>query len=489
MTSQRNFLVGVASSGWTALVGLLAVPWYIRYLGIESYGMIGVYLTLQNLFVLLDLGLSPTVSREIARASVEGNLQYARNLVRSMSVIFVTAGVLVSAILVALSPLIASRWLNAAELPPGDVLISIALSAVTVGARWPATLYSSVLYGARRADIAGGITMVTTTVASLGAVLVLAWVESSLRAFFVWQIVVGIVHSAAMGNAARRALGGIQGRFEWMTVRSIWRFSAAMAGVATTGILFSQIDKIVLIRTTTLDQIAHYTIATSLSGMLYRLITPVFNVVYPELSTLAQHGSSREVSSYYISSTRRFLGYIFPVAMLLVVCATPILTIWIGDPDVVAPTSTLVVLLTSGTALHCAMYFPYSLQLAQGALKVPLTINLILSAIFFPAVIVLSSSYGVLGAASAWLILHSLYFVLCTRLTAPLLPPGGSVTWVTRSVAPPLLVSICFGLLAFGMSRTTDAPIAQLAIGVLCAIGSLATGVFVLRPRPSGASA
>ena len=48
-------------------MGFVFVPVYISYLGIEAYGLIGLFATLQAWLSLLDLGLSPTLNREMAR--------------------------------------------------------------------------------------------------------------------------------------------------------------------------------------------------------------------------------------------------------------------------------------------------------------------------------------------------------------------------------------------------------------------------------------
>ena len=48
------------------------MPLYVRYLGIEAYGVVGLLGLLQGLASVLDLGLTTTVGREVARMSVVG---------------------------------------------------------------------------------------------------------------------------------------------------------------------------------------------------------------------------------------------------------------------------------------------------------------------------------------------------------------------------------------------------------------------------------
>jgi len=82
-----NLLAGLTNSAWTALIGVLATPFYLHYLGIESYGLIGFFTTLLTLLQLLDLGLSPTMNREAARHAAVGDLRGVRHLLRSLELV------------------------------------------------------------------------------------------------------------------------------------------------------------------------------------------------------------------------------------------------------------------------------------------------------------------------------------------------------------------------------------------------------------------
>ena len=66
---RRNVVANYIGSFCQALLGFLFVPLYIKYLGIESYGLIGLSVSLSALLRLADLGLSSTLSREFARCS------------------------------------------------------------------------------------------------------------------------------------------------------------------------------------------------------------------------------------------------------------------------------------------------------------------------------------------------------------------------------------------------------------------------------------
>jgi O-antigen/teichoic acid export membrane protein len=89
-------------------MGLAFIPVYIKYLGIEAYGLISIFALLQAWLTLLDMGMTPARSREMARFTGGAhNAQLIRDLLRSIEIIGFGM-----AILVALGIWAASEWLR-----------------------------------------------------------------------------------------------------------------------------------------------------------------------------------------------------------------------------------------------------------------------------------------------------------------------------------------------------------------------------------------
>jgi hypothetical protein len=63
---KLNTLANYAGRFWLNLLSFLLVPVYLHYLGVEAYGLIGAFYAVISFINLLDLGLSTTVSREVA---------------------------------------------------------------------------------------------------------------------------------------------------------------------------------------------------------------------------------------------------------------------------------------------------------------------------------------------------------------------------------------------------------------------------------------
>ena len=98
-------------------MGLAFIPLYIRYLGVEAYGLIGLFAILQAWLSLLDMGMTPTLNREMARYTSGAHSQQSiRNLLRSLEVLCAGLAILISISVWAASDFLASDWLRTHDL-------------------------------------------------------------------------------------------------------------------------------------------------------------------------------------------------------------------------------------------------------------------------------------------------------------------------------------------------------------------------------------
>jgi O-antigen/teichoic acid export membrane protein len=250
--------------------------------------------------------------------------------------------------------------------------------------------------------------------------------------------------------AAWRVVGRVKNiRFDVNELKKIWRFSVGMSGVAVSATVFTQLDKLILSKTLGLEEFGSYMLATVVASGLYVLIMPMFNAIYPRLSTLVVTGETETLTDIYRWGTRLLTAALFPIAMVLAVFSEDLIYIWTGNLDIAHRVAPVVSVLVIGSALHGIMFFPYALQLAYGMSRLPLTINALLMTVLVPLTIFLSLKYGALGGAMAWLALHVLYILLGTWLTHRHLLKGVGMTWFLQDVLMPLSLSTIVGLVGF----------------------------------------
>ena len=89
MSIRVNIISNFSGSIWNTAIALLAVPIYLDYLGIEAYALIGFYTLLLTIFSILDMGLSPTMAREMAIfVKDKGQVSKMRDFARTLEIVY-----------------------------------------------------------------------------------------------------------------------------------------------------------------------------------------------------------------------------------------------------------------------------------------------------------------------------------------------------------------------------------------------------------------
>lgn len=468
MTLGRNLLAGLANSGWSALVGFAVVPFYLKYLGMEAYGLIGFFMTAQVMFQLLDMGMAPTMNREVARCSASGQLRDAGRLLHTLAVIYWCVAIVIGLVVVLLAPVIATHWLKSKDLSNQSVVNALMLMGLVVASRWPIGLYQGALIGAQRMTISSAVNMFMVALGSVGTVLILAFVSPTIEAFFAWQAFVGLVYAVTLRRVTWRVIGTSEAnRFDTAELKRIWRFTAGMSAIGLTGLVFSQLDKVILSKVLALEDFGHYMLASVVVSGLYILITPVFNLIYPRFSASVAKGDLDELKKQYRLGTRLLASVLFPAAMLLAVFAQDIVYVWTGNLQVAISTAPVIALLASGSALHGVMHFPYALQLAYGATRLSLTIYLALIVVMLPLLAFLPLKFGTVGGGAAWLAVLIFYMLFGTWYMHRRLLTGLAISWLGREVGIALLLSVTVGACLYQLnSSSSDDLYIKLAGGI-----------------------
>jgi O-antigen/teichoic acid export membrane protein len=241
-----------------------------------------------------------------------------------------------------------------------------------------------------------------------------------------------------------------------------------MSAIGLTGLVFSQLDKVILSKVLALEDFGHYMLASVVVSGLYILITPVFNLIYPRFSASVAKGDLGELTKLYRLGTRLLASILFPAAMLLAVFAKDIVYVWTGNLQVATSTAPVIALLASGSALHGLMHFPYALQLAYGATRLSLTIYLALIVVMLPLLAFLPLKFGTVGGGAAWLAVLIFYMLFGTWYMHRRLLPGQGLHWLGRDVGIPLLLSMAVGACLWQLDSTYfDDVFVKLTGGVL----------------------
>ena len=93
---KRNLIANFLGKFWAACISLVFIPVYIRFIGIESFGLVGFYATLLAMLSVFDLGLSTTLNREMARLSaLPDSAREMRDLLKTLQSVYWAGALLI----------------------------------------------------------------------------------------------------------------------------------------------------------------------------------------------------------------------------------------------------------------------------------------------------------------------------------------------------------------------------------------------------------
>lgn len=444
MSLKKNVIANYLGQGWTALMGIVFMPVYIHYMGIEAYGLIGIFAILQAWLSLLDMGMTPALSREMARYTGGAhNAQSIRDLLRSVEFIGFSVAILTALGVWYVSGWLASDWLKAEKLDVAVVAKAFAVMGVVTALRFIENIYRSSLVGLQKQVMLNAITSGLATLRSLGAVGVLIWVAPTIEAFFVWQGIISAVTVTIFAIILYKALplSSQGGRFSWPELIKIWRFAAGIMAITLLSFLLMQTDKILLSRFLTLEHFGYYALAAMVTSSLYMLVTPIDQAFFPRFTALASQEDQFSLKATYHMGSQLITVLVGAPAIVLIAFGDIILSVWTRDAALAKSIAPLLTVMSLGTLLNCFMHMPYQLQLAHGWTRLAIYTNIILVLILVPAIFWIAPKYGAIGVAWVWVVLNASYMIFAIHFMFKRLISTEKWGWYVHDIAIPLIAA------------------------------------------------
>ena len=441
---RKNALANLFGYAWAIALQLFLTPFYIHYLGIESYALIGFYLMLIAAVQIFDFGLSQTLNREMSRLSVNPqDFTQARDVLRTLEFVYWPVVAVVCSLLLMLTPLLARNFLNAAALPQQVVTTSVSTMALVVALQWPITFYSSGLMGLQRQVLANTLRVIVSTVTGIGTILVILLVSRSITAFFYWQAICAALALVCFGFALYGSLPAatIRAGFRSEVLGRVWRFATGITAITLSALVLTQFDKWILAKMLSLAAFGYFMLAVTVAGGLNLLVTPLFNAVFPRFSGLVAEQKEETLLALFHMATQAMAVFLLPLALGVSLFANEVLYLWTGNLEVARYSGPILAILVLGTALNGLFHIPYALALARAQTRFIVLMNFAAIAVLVPAVWYFASRYGAIVAAFSWLALNLSYLFVYVPLVRRQFGSKERVRWMVRDIGSPLVIS------------------------------------------------
>lgn len=461
----RNISYNIVSQIFVTLVGLVCMPVYVNMLGSESYGLIGVFTTLQAVFSLLDFGLSPTISRETS-LYLSGSLspQEYKKLRRLLFRVFFVIGLSFSFLLIMNSQSIAKGWLKYESLTLSEVMLSIEIMTICCFFRWMCGLYRGVVSGAEKFGWLSFFNASLAALKFLGVFVSMNLWGAKAEVFFLHQLILSIFEWVLLRGKALKCVvtsnrSIIEEDFTENRLKKIWKFSSSIALTSAIWLFITQIDKIVLSGILDLKEYGYFTLTVLLANGIFMISGPISQAVMPRMASLYAVGKRHELFQVYNSTTKYVSIFAGTVSLLFAALPQTILSVWTGDDSISINASNVLRLYSIGNMFLVISAFAYYLQYSYGNLYYHVRGNLLLLILLTPSIVIAASVWGSIGAGYVWVTMNAIFLFLWVAYVHSKLEPGLHKEWIfnnfVRVIFPGAIVALLLGSYADDSSLTT----------------------------------
>ena len=484
MNLGKNIVVNFIGRTWSSILAIALIPVYIKFLGIEAYGLVGFFATMTSVLGLLDLGIGATMTRELAKRSVCGDQENSqRDLVRTLEIIYWGLAVLAGLLIYFGSSFIANSWLISEKIPSSSIVSAIQLMGISFAFQFPMSLYQGGLMGLQRQLLVNIITIILSTFRGVGAILALWLVSSNIIVFFQWQVIISVVGSIMFFGAMWYTLPKSTrvAKFKFQIINDIWRYAAAISVNALLGIFLTQLDKVVLSSMLSLKMYGYYSIATTVASVVWMIIIPFNTALFPSLVQLYEKKDMIQLRNLLHKSTQWMSLILFPVCAILIIFSSQILSLWMNDPLITKNSHLIVSLLVFGTMLNGVASIPANCAQAFGWPLLLTYTNLLQVFIIIPLTIFMVNWFNVIGAGIVWIIVNSIYVVFMTPIFFGRFFKGELVKWYLKDIIFPVIVVFLLCIVSFLMLPKDQSPFFITLWIMLSGLASVFTSGLVMK--------
>ena len=378
--NQLKILSQTLAQGWSAVLQLASIPIYFLLLGIESYGLLGIFAAVESLIILIDMTISSSVSREIARKLVLSSRGVVKNFIIIVGKYYFGIVFFSLIFFYLIVYLLLAHTLY--ESSTSNTIYNLsAVVTLTILLRLSISFSKSILIGDQKQISLSVISSIFITLRIIGSFLLLYFVTNDITHFLMWHLVIFVFEFITLiifiHNAFGNRINVISSDFK--VIGDILSFAPNMFFIAFTSLIITQSDRILISLNYNLNVLGEYNYSKNFVLGMFIISGGIFAYLYPTLSSLFvnKKWSKIKLNCEIICSVVTWL--IFPAGIALIFLGNNFFDYFISNNSNINNynNNNVLEILVIGTIVNLLWMVPYSVQLASGNTIIPLMVNLI----------------------------------------------------------------------------------------------------------------
>ena len=397
MSLKQNTLYNLLGNGLPLVAAAITIPYLLNKLGNEQFGVLSLIWALIGYFGVFDFGVGRALTYEVSRNVQSVGKEKIDKIIKAGLVLTVLTGILGAGIIYFLIAPHASTWF---KLSPAIYSTARNVFEITALGIIPTTLTSG---------LRGALEGFQRFLESNTNRLILGTMMFAVPAFVVWVegpnlqlVTVGLVATRFLvcALALLQLRKHLRGSFKisGQDIKPLMNFGVWVTVSGLLSPLMVYGDRFFVSAAVGAQALPLYAIPQE--GLQRLLIVPAA-LTAALLPRLAATREPMDLQILYRQNIRRIAVTMFFVLLCASLLAAPILKIWISE-DFATKTSMIIVVLCVGLWFNSMAQMSITLLHSIGKPKLAAVAHMIELPLYIGAVILLTSMFGVLGAALAW---------------------------------------------------------------------------------------
>lgn len=401
---KRNSLWNLVGSVAPILLGAITIPYLIRQVGVETFGILTLVWALIGYFSLFDFGLGRALTQQIANKQAAGLFEQLPSLVKTGLLLTVATGVIGGALLAAAANPLGYKWLNVSVSLQENTVSSLLIASLGI----PLTTLTAGLRGVLEAHEdfkTVNLLRMLLGFANFGmpalSVLVFgARLDMMVVSLVVARVVVLGAHIFSVKRITSRYLQA--GSVDKKGIINLLSFGGWMTVSNVVSPLLVISDRFIISFMLGASLVAYYTVPFEVLVRVLIIPMALTAALFPRLTSLFVI-DLQAAKHLYKKSLKTVAAVMFLICFFIIVCSYWGLKIWLGE-DFAQNSWYIAAVLAVGILFNGVAQIPFAALHALGSVRVTALIHLGELVLYIPLLFVFLQYFGLLGAAMMWVV-------------------------------------------------------------------------------------
>lgn len=484
MGIYKNIIANFFGIIFTTVLTFLVVPYYLEWLGSESYGLVGFATLIQNWLMILSAGFNPVAGRVAARAQ-NGHESWsdAYTLFRSIDTFIFAIGFVIVIFLFLLPVNSYDTWFNASSVNKEVLSISIILLVIISILRLASAVNRGIIANLEM-QIWLNMHLSFFSFLRFAASLPIVYIYRDVVFLFYWWTFVSILEYGTL-QLKIKSVVPISSKFFSFSILSLkkyGKFALTLSFTSLVWIAITQLDKVIFTKLMSLENFGIFSTSVLLSSGVLLLSQPLTQALQPRLIKAYANGGLASLESGLRSSTKLTIIALLPVCVVLSLRSEEVMYLWTANNDIAHKAAVYLPGYVIGNYFASLLGLLYLLQVAVGNVNLHFKGNIFFAFLLIPTMVYLAFNFDPVFVSYFWAIANFIMLVVWGEYVVRKFVGSLKLIWILREIILPTVIVVLIStvLLSFIQFSLSESSRVNIFINLLLSYLSLLIVTFIL---------